>query len=138
MKNIFGLLFLLSQAQAATYIECGESVTDDYDVIGFELAISSERIYGYQGPVGGTWNLKLAAGQWLAKNEKITANYMEDVFDTDVEIKIVEGNSPSGPVGTRYMVRHFWANAPVLEKYTMGGFVGSVKVGTYECYSSHD
>jgi hypothetical protein len=129
-----------SMAFANTYVKCGESVDLMADTVsGYELEISSENDI-YSGPVGENWNLKVdEAGNWLDVNKNITARSFKDADDnTVIEVSIKQGQSVTGPVGIKYKLIGLYDDEPVLEKYTMGGFAGSVKIGTFQCQSAND
>lgn len=137
---LFALL-LAPSAFANTYVICGKSVdADTMEATGYELELSSEGEDDYSGPVGKKWNMKLDSqdSEWLAPSEKVIAKNYEQDGDTIIEIKIIQGQSPSGPVGTRYKLIGLYNDEPVLEKFTMGGFAGTIKVGTFQCASGND
>lgn len=144
MKKIIFTTFCIAcfatSAYANTYVICGKTVNPEtQEVTGYELELSSEGDDNYSGPVGKNWNMKLSENaDWLKSSSKITAkNYQED-NDTTIEITIEEGKSVTGPVGTTYKLMGLYSDAPVLEKYTLGGFAGSVKIGTFQCAASND
>lgn len=132
---------LSSSAFANTYVKCGKTADfDSYEVTGYELELSSEGADDYSGPVGTNWNMKLGSedSEWLKPNKKITAKSYEVDGDTVVEITVKMAATPSGAVGTVYKLIGLYNEAPTLEKYTMGGFAGFLKVGTYQCLSGND
>lgn len=135
------LVLWSSSVFANTYVRCGHAVDwNNWEVEGYELELSTEGADDYSGSVGVNWNMKLGSedAEWLNPNPNITAkNYKVD-GDTIVEIQIVMGKSMSGPVGTRYVLTGLYDDSPRLEKFTMGGFAGSVKTGTFECFTGHD
>ena len=144
MKSFYLALvvsFFSPQSFANTYVKCAEAIdSETFEVTNYELELSSEGSDDYSGPVGINWNLKLESEEsnWLAPNLKIMAKTSTEDGQTIVEITIEVGSSISGPVGTRYVLTGLYDEAPVLEKFTMGGFAGTVKIGTYECFSSND
>lgn len=128
------------EAFSYTYVKCGKSVDfENFVVSGYELELSSESD-DYMGTVGGTWNLKLKSedSDWLPASRNITAQSSIVDGDTIIQIIIIFDRTPSGPVGLRYKLIGLYDDAPVLEKYTMGGFAGSVKTATFECFSGND
>ena len=128
-------------AQANTYVKCGKTVDfEAFEVTNYELELSSEGSDDYSGPVGKNWNMKLGDedSDWLEFNPAITAKNYEENDTVVVEIKIKTATSASGAVGTRYKLIGLYDEAPILEKYTMGGFAGAVKIGTYQCLSGND
>lgn len=142
MKRLFlmGCLAFSIKAHSYTYVRCGQSVDfENFEVSGYELELSSESD-DYTGTVGGTWNLKLKSekSDWLPASRNITAQSSVENGDTIVQIVIIFDRTPSGPVGIRYKLIGLYDDAPVLERYTMGGFSGSVKTARFECYSGND
>src|SRR5688500_16205914 len=117
---------------ANTYVKCGLEASFDRapDVVGYELELSSEGEDDYSGPVGEKWNMKLGRedSEWLEPNSKVTAKNFLKGEDTIVEITIEIGSSVTGPVGTRYVLTSLYDDEPTLEKYTMGGFAGTIKI----------
>lgn len=145
MKLLFALalgLQLSSTAFANTHVKCGKQADLDNapDVIGYELELSSEGVDDYSGAVGGSWNLKLHSedSEWLAPNPAITAKNYKSGDQVIVEITIEQGRSSSGPVGTKYRLVDLYSDEPKLEKYTMGGFAGTLLLGTLQCFSGND
>lgn len=132
-------LFFSAPAFANTYVMCGKSVDLENQIVdGYELELSSENDE-YTGAVGGNWNLKLDLNSdWLTPSPKVTATQSEVAGNTIIEIKIVTARSASGAVGSVYKLIGLYDEEPVLEKYTMGGFAGSVKIGTFKCQSGND
>lgn len=131
---------LSSSVYANTYVKCGAFVDlEAGKVSGYELEISSENDH-YSGPVGKNWNLKLdEQADWLNINSKITARSFKDANDnTVVEIAIKKAQATTGPVGTLYKLIGLYDDEPILEKYTMGGFAGTIKTGTFKCQSAND
>ncbi len=132
---VFLMIFMTSSAQAYSYIKCGDSVDFENSIVeGYELEIYSTND-NYHGPVGQNWNLKLnnENSEWL--------DYTEHVFGRQltynrVEIYIIIANSPTGVVGTKYKLFELFSKRPILEKYTMGGFVGTMKIATFNCIST--
>ena len=140
MKTVILILATLLPALsfASTYVVCGKHVDSEMRAAGYELEISSEDD-AYSGSVGKSWNLKLQEnGDWLSANKNITAKKTELNDVTIIAITLVSGRSVSGAVGTVYKLIDLYSERPVLEKYSMGGFVGSQKIGTYECMSGND
>lgn len=147
MKSLACILVLLlsftisTGAFANTYVKCGRTADfDSGEVQGYELELSSEGADDYSGPVGQKWNLKLESedSAWLARNRNIVArSYMSD-DDTVVEITIKQAITASGPVGHQYKLVGLYDETPKLFKYTMGGFAGSVLIGTFQCLSGND
>jgi len=140
MKKVLAFLslsvVLSSVSMANTYVKCGQSLNESGDdVIGYELEVSSESDI-YSGPVGGSWNLKLRSedSEWLEKNPKVTAREANG----DIEISLKMDQSASGPVGVKYVLKGLYDDYPVLEKYSMGGFAGNIKQGTFKCFSGND
>lgn len=130
-----------SLALANTYVKCGKAVNPEtQEVTGYELELSSEGNDDYSGPVGKNWNLKLESenSPWLSANNNIVAKNYKKGGDVVVEISIKMAQSASGPVGTQYKLIGLYSETPVLEKYTMGGFAGSLKTGTFQCLSGND
>jgi len=72
----------------------------------------------------------------LKPTKNITAKSNEST--NSVEITIRQAQGASGPVGISYVLSDMYDDEPVLEKYTMGGFVGRVKVATFACYTGND
>lgn len=145
MKNTLLIATLLSFAApslalAHTYVKCGKTADlEEGTVSGYELELSSQGGDDYAGAVGGNWNLKLAEdGEWLAANPKITAKKTKVGDDTVIEITIKIAQAASGPVGTRYKLTGLYDDQPTLEKFTMGGFAGTQKIGTFQCISGND
>lgn len=143
--KIFALLICALFAQSAladnTYVICGKTVDiDSFTIQGFELALSSEGSDAYKGPVGKSWNLKLGSedSDWLAPNKNVIAKTSKTDGKTAVEIIIKNAQTPSGPVGTRYVLSDLYDDEPVLEKYTFGGFAGKVKAGEFRCLTGND
>lgn len=140
----FGLtgLLLSSLAHASnTAVICGKTTTpDEFTVTGFELMISSEKSDGYNGPVGGTWNLKIGGenAEWQPENKNIKASMKKVDGKIQVEIILVQGRGPSGPVGTRYVLADLYGEETTLEKWNFGGFTGKIKVGQFNCLTSAD
>lgn len=130
------------QAHASSYVMCGKKVHQNADgdlhVTGYELELSSGND-DYSGIVGKNWNLKLQEnGDWLESTKKITAKSYEENDTTIVEVSIINGISPSGPVGTKYKLIGLYDDYPSLEKYNIGGFTGNVKIDTFACFSGND
>lgn len=131
---------LSSSAFAHIYVECGKSTDlENFKTEGFELAISSSGDE-FQGQVDGTWSLKLesADADWLKKTDKVIAKTSKDGDATNVEIIIKKAVTPTGPVGTRYIVKDIYSDEPTLERYTMGGFAGTLNTGNFRCISAID
>lgn len=146
MKKLITLILLMSSLPAFSnsYIVCAQKVDfDEYietgKVVGFELALSSEDD-DYSGALGTNWNLKLGSddSEWLVSSKKVKARTLEQEGSIVVNISIENARSASGPVGTQYKLIGLFDDSPVLEKYTMGGFAGSLKVATFECVGSYD
>lgn len=144
MKTILWTLtvstLLTSTSFASTYAICGKKISKDgQNVEGYELELSAESDK-YAGPVGKNWNLKLGSqkSDWLPANKNIVAKSQKANGDVVVDITIATGRSATGIVGTAYRFIGVYADYPVLEKYTIGGFAGTVKVGTFECVSGND
>lgn len=144
MKKLFvaavicGILPL--SAFANTYVQCGKFVDlEAGKVTGYELEISSENDL-YSGPVGKNWNLKLNQNaDWLTVNPKITAKSSKNAEDrTVIEITLKQAESVTGAVGIQYKLIDLYSDEPTLEKYTMGGFAGSVRIATFKCQSAND
>lgn len=135
-------LLLSTLAQASnTVAVCGKTTNaDEFSVTEFELMISSEDSDGYNGAVGGTWNMKVGSdeSEWLAKNDKIKASMKKVGDKTQVEIVIVEGRGATGPVGTRYVLADLYGEETTLEKWNFGGFTGKVMVGEFNCLTAAD
>jgi|GEM_PF-2617708 hypothetical protein len=128
-------------AAANTYIKCGKTADlAAFEVTGYELELSSEGADDYSGPVGEKWNLKLKSesSQWLPPNQNVTAKNYQENGRTIVEITLKMARSVSGPVGLRYKLIGLYDETPTLEKFTMGGFAGTVKVATFQCLSGND
>jgi hypothetical protein len=139
----FGLtgLLLSTLAHASNTVAiCGETTNaDEFSVTGFELMISSEDSDGYKGPVGGSWNMKVKEdGEWLPENKNIKASMKNVDGKTQVEIVMVQGRGPSGPVGTRYVLADLYGEETTLEKWNFGGFTGKVMVGEFKCLTAAD
>ena len=129
-----------TSAFGSSYYICGKAVNpDNGDVTGYELEISSGDD-DYSGVVGESWNLKLEQGSdWIKPRPGITAKTTQNSDGEDmVTVTVVQGQSASGSVGTQYKLFGFFNDEPVLEKYTMGGFAGSIKINTFKCISSID
>jgi hypothetical protein len=125
---------------ASSYYICGKTVNlDNGTVTGYELEISSGDD-DYSGIVGETWNLKLQQdADWMAPRSTITAKTTQNGNGEDmVTVTVVHGQSASGMVGTQYKLFGLYDDEPVLEKYTMGGFAGSIKTDTFKCISALD
>ena len=149
MKNKFLLILTVLVTSlvtplsfANTYVKCGLEASFEKapDVVGYELELSSEGEDDYSGPVGDKWNMKLGSedSEWLGNTSQVTArNYLKD-GDTIVEITIVIGTSVGGPVGTRYVLTSLYDDEPKLEKFTMGGFAGTILIDTYQCFTGND
>lgn len=132
--------FLGSSVFAQSYVKCGTDVDlDTMEVTGYELEMSSDND-DYSGPVGENWNLKLDEnGDWLSPRRNVLARSLQDSNQrTLVEITISKGATATGAVGTVYKLIDLYSEEPVLEKYTMGGFAGTVKLGTFKCLSGND
>jgi hypothetical protein len=130
-------------ANASTYVQCGKQVNIDPEtsvvsVDSYQLEVSSDDD-DYSGAVGISWNMKVdnPVGDWMPTNPRITAkSYSEDGIFV-VEITHIIDNSLGGPVGVVYKILDFYSDFPTLEKYNLGGFTGFLKVGRFECFSSH-
>lgn len=136
----FFVATLSLSAFGSSYYICGETVNpDNGTVTGYELEMSSVND-DYSGVVGENWNLKLEQdGDWIATRPSITAKTTQNASGEDVvTVTVVHAQSASGMVGTQYKMSGLYDDQPVLEKYTMGGFAGSVKIGTYNCISAID
>jgi hypothetical protein len=131
--------FFSSWAFANTYVICGTAVDPEEQIVtGYELELSSEDDE-YSGPVGKTWNLKLEKNSdWLPFSKRVVAKTSKVANDTIIEIEITQAQSASGIVGTVYKLIGLYNEQPILEKYTMGGFAGSIKIGTFQCLSAND
>ncbi len=137
---LFIALILPSTVFANSYIICGQTASfdDGMTVTGYELELSSEDD-NYSGPVGKNWNLKLKEnGEWLKPNDAVVATSLEKDGDVTVRITIAAASSVTGPVGSQYVLTNLFDEEPVLEKFTMGGFAGSVKIGTFHCVGAYD
>lgn len=144
MKTILAILIgsIVSLSSSAnTHIICGKSVDwDNYTVEGYELELSSEND-SYQGLVGSDWYLKLGSqdSQWIDSDPNISAKTIEvSEYDTVVEVVIKHAEAASGPVGYRYKLVSLFDDEPRLEKYSMGGFVGTILLETFKCVGSYD
>ncbi len=128
----------MTSVSASTYVKCGRTVNlETEEVTGYELELTSES--SYNGPAGKNWSLKLDEhAEWMKLNPKIVASQYEELDNTIVEVRITDAMATSGPVGTRYKLIGLYDDEPVLEKYTMGGFAGTVRVGKFKCFSSID
>lgn len=134
------MVFAGSYAMANAYVICGKSVDPDgQKVTGFELELSSESDT-FKGPVAGTWHMKIGSqsAEWLAPSKKIIASTSNDSGQVDVTVMMTHGRSVTGPVGSKYILKDLYNDQPTLEKYIVGGVVGLLKVGTFECYSGND
>lgn len=131
--------FFSTTALANVYIKCGKTANgDEATVTGYELEVSSESD-NFNGPVGNNWNLKLdETGDWLPATNLITAKSVEKDTTTTVSIKIKQGDSLTGAVGTEYELVGIYDDKPSLKKFTMGGFTGKILIGTFECFSAND
>lgn len=133
---IFSLFALFSSsAFAISYVKCGDSVNlKKWEVTGYELEVFSQDS-DFSGPAGENWDLRLDENSpWIGDDKNITAKTLPYGLSTLVEITIVNGKSATGPVGIKYKLIGLYDAQPVLEKYTMGGFAGTVKVKTFQCY----
>lgn len=136
-----GLLITSFAHASNTVVVCGQSTNaDEFSVTGFELMISSESGDGYNGPVGGSWNMKIGKEEsdWLPENKNVKASMKKVGGRTQVEIVMVQGRGPSGPVGTRYVLADLYGEETTLEKWNFGGFTGKVKVGEFNCLTAAD
>ena len=128
-------------AHASTYTICGDKIDmENMKAEGYVLEVSSEDD-DFNGVSGGTWALKLQPGpngKWIEKNPNITAKSQRVKGKTNVEISVVIGRSPTGPVGNTYLIKNIYNENPTLEKYTMGGFAGKVLEKTVQCESAVD
>ncbi|MCB0411951.1 MAG: hypothetical protein KDD22_05455 [Bdellovibrionales bacterium] len=127
-----------SYSLANISIKCGKTADfENFTVTEFELLISSEDD-NFDGPVGGSWNMKIGSedSEWLDYNPNVTADLVQGPGSKFVEITIKE--DMSGAVGSKYKLFNLYDETPILEKYTMGGFVGSLRVGIYACVSLID
>ncbi len=142
-KSILVQIFATTVSASAfgsSYYICGKTVNpDNGTVTGYELEISSGDD-DYSGVVGENWNLKLAQdSDWISPRPGITAKTTQNSNGEDmVTVTVVQGQSASGLVGTQYKLNGLFDDEPVLEKYTMGGFAGSIKTDTFKCISSID
>jgi hypothetical protein len=138
--GLTGLLLSTLAHASNTVAICGETTNaDEFSVTGFELMISSEDSDGYKGPVGGSWNMKVKEdGEWLPENKNIKASMKNVDGKTQVEIVMVQGRGPSGPVGTRYVLADLYGEETTLEKWNFGGFTGKVMVGEFKCLTAAD
>ena len=126
---------------ANTYVICGETVDIETSTVkGYELELSSEGADEYKGPVGKLWQMKLEdqSSNWLSANENIVARNYVKGDDHVVEIIISQARSASGFVGTLYKLTGLYDEQPTLEKFTMGGFAGTIRVGHYQCLTGND
>lgn len=144
MKVIFAVLIgsIVSLAASAnTHIICGKSIDwDNYAVKGYELELSSENDE-YQGLVGNRWYLKLGSedSEWIDSDPNISARTIEsEDSDTVVEVIVKQAEAASGPVGYRYRLVNLFDDEPTLEKYSMGGFVGTLLLEKLKCMASYD
>lgn len=128
-----------SSAFASTYVKCGKAIdTETLETQGYELELSSESDR-YTGHVGGEWNLKLKeSGDWLKPNRNVTAKTTKVDGTTIIEVTIKQAQAASGPVGLRYRLVGLWDEEPVLEKYSMGGFVGTRLLEKFKCVGTSD
>lgn len=130
-----------SGAFANTYVKCGKFHDKKSDKIyGYELELSSESPDDYSGPAGRNWNIKLfkERSEWLDLSPNIVAKNFKRDEKTVVEITMKYGDTPTGPVGLRYVLSDLYADYPTLEKFSFGGFAGTVKLGTYACITGND
>jgi len=131
-KYLLTSLLFSSLANASSFIECGSGSYQEgtgYQVE--ELALSSQSD-DYNGPVGGEWIIRFAGGEWIEEGKINAVSNQKDEL-TSVEIKVVVTQAIGGPVGTRYVLSDKDSESPVLERYTMGGFVGNVLTGIFTC-----
>ena len=136
LSSLLVLYFFSQSVMAYTYIKCGQETDfDSFSVSGYELELSSESD-NYSGPVGKEWNLKLGSedSEWLAVNSNITATQKED---DSIEITIKKGQSVTGAVGIKYVVKDLWEEEPTVEKYSVGGFAGLRKIATFKCLNGN-
>lgn len=144
MKNMGLILVLCVFSQtvfANTYVKCGKYREKKSDkIFGYELELSSESPDEYSGPAGRKWNIKLfkERSEWLDLSPNILAKNFKRDEKTVVEITMKYGDTPTGPVGLRYVLSDLYADYPTLEKFSFGGFAGTVKLGTYECITGND
>jgi hypothetical protein len=127
-------------SHASIYISCGTGEPNEEMSYGEnqELQISSADDV-FEGPVGGTWELKLGANEdWMQPTPSVTAVLTGVEGARGVEVTIQSANTPSGPVGIRYILNDIYSDTPSLEKYTYGGFTGAMKIGEYNCVSAID
>ena len=120
---------------------CGDKINlKNMTAASYVLEISSED-GEFDGPSGGTWSIKFQQGQdapWIKDNPNVTAKAIEANNKTNVEVTVVTGNSPSGPVGNIYLIKNIFNRNSSLEKYTLGGFAGKVLERKAKCVSLED
>jgi hypothetical protein len=124
-----------------TVVICGETTNaDEFTVTGFELMVSSESSDGYNGQVGKSWQMKIGSAEspWISSPKGITAKTIRAGGKTRIEITMVQGRGPSGPVGTRYILDDLYAEETTLEKWNFGGFTGKLRVGSFLCLTAAD
>jgi hypothetical protein len=133
--------FAASGAHASIYTICGENINmEKMTADNYVLEVSSQDD-DFNGVSGGTWSLKLEPGEkggWIENNPNITAKSKRVKGQTNVEISVVIGRSPTGPVGSTYVIKNIYGENPTLEKYTMGGFAGRILEKAVKCESAVD
>lgn len=137
---VMGIL-LQTSVFANTYVKCGVKADfESFSVSPYELELSSEGSDEYSGPVGINWNMKLGSedSEWLAPNTDVVARTSVVAGETIVDITVKYAEAATGPVGIRYKLIGLFNEGPVLEKYSMGGFLGTYKLASFECLSAHD
>ena len=116
------MLFLTVPVFADSYVECQKDGK-------FELALTSEKVSDYAGPVGKTWELKLVSldRDWITWSDQIYAtNYLE--YGKHV-VEVTIGRA------IKYKVTDVLSESPGLEKVISPNEAQPLRFGEFTCFA---
>lgn len=120
-------------ASANIYVNCGDWQNDEISKSVFQ--ISAENDSDLKGPVGNGWFVKFGGEEWIESGE-ISAKKTKKAGIVTVTVTVVDAHGISD-VGTQWVLTDLYGS-PVLEKFTMGGFAGTVNIGHWDCENGND
>ena len=123
-------------AHASIEINCGQNYNDDKGDYKKKVIQVSSEDDNFSGPAGKNWSLWKGKRRSESKGSKYTAVLSAD--HATLTITAVTAQTPSGPVGTKYIISKPYEDAPTLSVTNLGGVTGPIQTGSFDCMGSQD
>ncbi|MGZ3721915.1 MAG: hypothetical protein ACXVA9_03220 [Bdellovibrionales bacterium] len=137
--------FISHSAMASLAVECGSDTNVNEGTVNdtiVHVSSDDDNFAGRAGTKANSWGMTYK-GQEYPPN-KATARMIwakgtkKGEQAEAIEITVIIGNSPTGPVGERLLITGPYDDEPKLEIFNIGGVTGPLKTGTYKCLSYVD